>query len=172
MTLRPLVVVLLVITTAAIQSVLFPHLAVGGYRPDLLLLVTVGFALRDGPLTGTRVGVAAGLVADLMATQTPLGLGVLIHACVGAGIGLLRPYLSSDSLTAPLVSASTTGFLATAAFGFGARAFGDTLLSTVTVLETALVVGVYNTVLALPAIGLVTRLTRRWPPGQTSATIG
>lgn len=171
MTLRPLVVVLLVVTTAAIQSVVFPYLTVGGYRPDLLLLLTVGFALRDGALPGIRIGIACGLVADLMATQTPLGLGILVHAVVGAGVGVLRPYLAPDSLTAPLVSAGATGVLGTLAFGLGARAFGESLLTTSIVLETALMVGIYNTVLAVPVIGAVTKLTRKWPPGQTSATI-
>jgi len=52
------VVALVLLTGAVMQTALFPLLPLGGFRPDLLLLVVVAMALRDGPLVGIRVGPA------------------------------------------------------------------------------------------------------------------
>ena len=52
---RVFVVTLVLVTTALMQTSLVPFLALGGYRPDLLLLITIAFAVEDGLLPGLRI---------------------------------------------------------------------------------------------------------------------
>ena len=67
------VVALVLVTAAIVQTSLVPFLTLSGFRPDLLLLVTIAFALRDGLLPGLRIGFAAGLLVDLLRNQSPVG---------------------------------------------------------------------------------------------------
>ncbi|MBA2528472.1 MAG: rod shape-determining protein MreD, partial [Euzebyales bacterium] len=50
------------LTALLLQTVVLPAVAVAGWRPDLVGLTVVAFALADGPDTGARYGFTAGLV--------------------------------------------------------------------------------------------------------------
>lgn len=167
---RALVIALLLVTAAVLQTALFPTVTLLGFRPDLLLLLVVAFALRDGPLAGLRVGFAAGLLTDLLAAQTPIGLAVLIHTGIGYGIGVARPYLAPESITAPLLLTCFSSIVGTGAFGLLAVLLGDERLPTSYLLQAALVVGLYNTLLAPVVLALVRRLAERFPLSGHAAT--
>ncbi|MDP8932208.1 MAG: rod shape-determining protein MreD, partial [Actinomycetota bacterium] len=98
---RAIVIALLLFTAAVLQTALFPHITLAGFRPDLLLLTAV-FALREGPLTGTAVGFGAGMLGDLLLAHPPLGLSGIVLLAVGYAVGVLRPYLAVGSVTPPL----------------------------------------------------------------------
>lgn len=163
MILRTVVIAVVLLVAAVLQTALFPFLSLGGFRPDLLLLVTAAFALRDGALTGTRVGFAAGLLADLLLDQAAVGLTALVFVGVGYAVGLARPYLVADSVTAPLVAAFATGIVATGLYGVLSRLLGDQRFTTELIGQTALLVALYNTLLAPVVVGGITRLTHRFP---------
>ena len=93
------VLMLGVVLTLALlfQSVVASAVGIQGWRPDLVLLTVVAFALADGPGTGARYGFAAGLVADLLSGPGHLvGLSALVFLLVGDGLGRIRPYLSGS----------------------------------------------------------------------------
>lgn len=161
---RVLAIGLLLTTAGVAQTALFPFLTLAGFRPDLLLLVAVGFGLRDGPLTGMRVGFAAGLLSDLLLHQSAVGLTALVFLGVGYAVGVARPYLALESVTAPVILAFVSGVLATAGYGVLSRLLGDQRFSLELILQAALFVALYNTLLAPVVVGLLTRLTRRFPP--------
>lgn len=162
-------IALALVTAALLQTALFPELALAGFRPDLLLLVTIGFALREGAAAGTRVGFAAGILNDLLLNQSPVGLSALVLMAVGYGVGVARPYLAPESVTAPLIFAFVTGIAGTAFYGLLSRLLGDERFTSTLVLQASLFVALYNTLLAPIVVGVVTRLTRHFP--LESATV-
>lgn len=160
---RIALVALVLVTAVILQTAVFPYITIAGFRPDLLLLVVTGFALRDGSLSGVRVGFAAGLVADLLLNQSAVGLSVLVFIGVGYTVGLARPYLAPESVTAPLLMAFLSGLLGTAGYGVLSRLLGDERYTLLLVAQASSFVALYNTLLAPVVIGAVTRLGRRVP---------
>lgn len=160
---RTLALALVLVTAAVLETALFPALSLLAVRTDLLLLVVVAVALRDGPLPGLRVGVAAGLLADLLLSQSPAGLSILVMTVIGYGVGVARPYLAPDSWTAPILLAFVSGLLGTAAYGTLAMLLGDDRVSTTLIAQASLSVAMTNALLAPAVVGSVTRLTERFP---------
>jgi rod shape-determining protein MreD len=163
--LRLVVVTLLLVTAALLQTALFPFLSLAGFRPDLLLLVVVAVALADGPMAGGRVGFAAGLLSDLLVSQAQVGLAALVFGGIGFAIGMARPYLAPESITAPLILAFLSGAFGTAAYGILALLLGEERVTLPLLLQASLLVALYNTLLAPLALGLLHRLSDRFPLG-------
>ncbi|GGI06807.1 rod shape-determining protein MreD [Egicoccus halophilus] len=163
MIVRVLAVGLLLVTGALLQTALFPLVTIGGFRPDLLLLVTVAVALRDGPLSGLRVGFAAGLLTDLLVSQSPVGLAALVFTVVGLAVGLARPYLALESLTAPLIVAFLSGLLGTAGYGLLSLLLGEDRMTPTLLVQGSVAVALYNTLLAPAVLALVRPLSHHFP---------
>lgn len=159
---RPLVIGVLLFAAAVLQTALFPHLAIAGYRPDLLLLLTALFALNEGPATGTGVGFAAGLLGGLLGADAPLGVGALVLMVTGYLVGVARPRIPHDSAAGPLMVSFTTGLLATGGYALLARLLGN-VGYTALALEASLMVGLYNTLLTPAVQPLIRDVTRRVP---------
>lgn len=160
---RVLVITLMLVVAAVLQTSVFPSLTFLGFSPDLLLLAAVALAMRDGPMSGARVGAVAGLLTDLLVVQAPVGLGMLVFTIVGYGVGFARPYLASDSITAPLLLTFVSGGLATGAYGLASYVFVDQSSDTAMLVRASIAVALYNTLLAPVAITLMRRLSNRFP---------
>lgn len=169
MIVRTAAIGLLLLTAAVLQTALFPAIGLGGFRPNLLLLVVLGVALRDGALPGLRVGFAAGLIADLLTTQAPVGLAVLVLTGIGYTVGAARPYLAPGSITAPLLLAFTSGLLGTAGYGVLSALLGDSRVTFELLVQASVGVAVFNTLLAPIVLGLVRRLSDRFPLDGSAA---
>jgi rod shape-determining protein MreD len=167
---RAIVIALLLVSAALLQTALFQHLAIAGFRPDLLLLVTAAFALRDGPLTGTGVGFVAGLLSDLLLVDAPIGPYTAVLLVIGYGVGRLRPYIPGGSITAPIAVAFATGVLGTAGYALLSRLLGDPRFTLDLITAAALLIGLYNTLLAPPVFALTEVLSRRFPPQRAAPT--
>jgi rod shape-determining protein MreD len=154
---------LLLVTAAVLQTALFPAAGLGGFRPNLLLLVVLGVALSDGALPGLRVGFAAGLLADLLTTQAPVGLSTLVLTGIGYTVGVARPYLAPGSFTAPLLLAFVSGLLGTAGYGVLAALLGESRVTLALLVQASLGVALFNTLLAPVVLGIVRRLSERFP---------
>ena len=163
MIVRTLVVAALLLAAVVLETALFPALTLFGFRPDLLLLTTVVFATRDGPLTGVRIGASAGLVGDLLVSSSPVGLGVLLYGVAGALVGWSRPYLAPNSVSAPLLLATGASVLATAAYGVLASLLADERVSAGLVIQAAIAVGLYNALLTPAVQAGVRRVTDTFP---------
>jgi rod shape-determining protein MreD len=70
-----------------LQTTVLSRLPLPGATPDLVLVLVVGLALVRGPLVGSLLGFAAGLLADLGADRE-LGRTALVLALVGYAAGL------------------------------------------------------------------------------------
>lgn len=170
MTARIAVLALTLVTVAIIETSVLPFLPVTGLAPDLLLLVTMAIALKDGPQAGLRVGFAAGLLADLLVAQMPVGSATLVLTSIGGIVGTARPYLASQSITAPLLLAFLTGALGTAAYGSLSLLLGDGRVTWELLAGSAVRVGLLNTLLAPVALAGIDRLTTRFPLRSASTT--
>jgi rod shape-determining protein MreD len=165
--LRTLVVGLVLFTAALVQTSILPLITLSGFRPDLLLLVTIAFALQDGLLTGLRVGFAAGVLTDLLLNGSPVGLTALVFIGVAYAVGLARPYLAPESVTAPMIMAAMGTMLGVAGYGLFAAVLAEEPTSIDLVMQASIVSGVYAVLLAPAVMALVRRLSRQFPTEQS-----
>jgi rod shape-determining protein MreD len=160
---RSAVVAVVLILALVLQTSLFPAIAIAGFRPDLLLLVTAVVALRDGTMSGLRVGAAAGLLTDLLLTDAHLGLSVVTHVGVAYALATVRPYLTMGSpFLGPAVGFSTA-VVGTLAHGALSTLLADTLADGLRLMTAAIAAGVWATLLWPVVDGLLRRTLGRFP---------
>jgi len=110
---RTAVLVAVIVTALLLQTAVFPELTLLGVKPELLYLVTVIFAVLEGPAEGAVVGFVSGLAQDFMLNM-PKGITALTLTMLGYTVGLARQYITSPSplLPAVLVALGTAGGVA------------------------------------------------------------
>jgi rod shape-determining protein MreD len=110
---RVLVLVAVIVTALLLQTTVFPELTLLGVKPELLYLVTVIFAVLQGPAEGAVVGFVGGLAQDFMLNM-PKGITALTLTMLGYTVGLARQFITSPSplLPAILVGLGTAGGVA------------------------------------------------------------
>jgi rod shape-determining protein MreD len=160
---RTLMLTLVLLTAAVIETAIIPFLPIRGLEVNLILLIVLAIALHDGAQPGVRVGFAGGLVVDLLVAQAPVGSATLVLTAIGGMVGTARPYLSAASVTAPLILAFSTAVLATAAYGSMSLVLGEERVTWEAVASASLRVGLFNTLLAPAALAGVRRLSARFP---------
>jgi rod shape-determining protein MreD len=154
-------------TALLLQAVVAPAFDVGGWRPDLVLLTVVAFAIADGHATGARYGFAAGLCADLLSGGSQLvGLTALVFLLVGDGIGRLRPYLSGTGRIGEAALGALAGAVAFGLFG-GLSLLLDIGTFTPLLLLEGLIATALWTALLTPVVTAVLRpIARRFPVAE------
>lgn len=160
------VLTLVLVTAAILQTSLLPFLSVSGFRPDLLLLLTIAIALRDGLLAGLRVGFAAGVLADLLLNESPVGLTALIFVGVAYAVGVARPFLAPDSWTAPVILSVMGTLVGVAGYGLLAAVLAEDPIAVGLIVQASVVSAVYALLLAPVVDGLVRRLSAQFPVEQ------
>lgn len=161
-------VVLLVLVTAAIlQTSLLPLLALSGFRPDLLLLVTIAFALHDGLLSGMRVGFAAGVLNDLLLSASPVGLTALVFVGIAYAVGVARPFLAPESFTAPLILSVLGTLVGVGGYGVLSAVLAEDPIGIGLVVQAAVVSSLYAALLAPIVMGLIGRLSAQFPVDES-----
>jgi rod shape-determining protein MreD len=150
---------LLVVTTAVLQSTLFPDLRLFGAAPDLGLVATIAVAYRVGPERGALYGFANGLVIDLF-LQTPFGLSALSFAVVGYCVGILQAGMSREVRFAAPIFGGIGGLLGGFLFVAVAALAGQDQVLAVRTIYVLLLAAVYDALLAyalFPAAKWATR---------------
>lgn len=159
-------VALVLVTTAILQTSLLPTLSLSGFRPDLLLLLVIAFALRDGLLTGLRVAFTAGVLVDLLLNESPVGLTALVYVGIAYAVGVARPYLAPDSLSAPMILSVAGTLVGVAGYGMLSAVLAEDPVSLDLVATAALVSSLYALLLAPIVMGIVRRLSDQFPIEQ------
>lgn len=153
-----------------LQSVVAPAVSVAGWRPDLVLLTVVGFALADGAGTGARYGFVAGLSADLLSGGGQLvGLTALVFLLVGDGLGRLRPYLSGSGRAGGVALGGLAGALSFAAIGGLSLLLDLGQFTPLLLLEGVVATALWTALLAPLVLGPLAALTRRHPVADGAA---
>ncbi|MGO9195850.1 MAG: rod shape-determining protein MreD [Acidimicrobiales bacterium] len=135
-----------------LQVGIFQQVDIAGAHPDAFLLVAIAAGLVAGPQLGAIVGFVTGLVADLFVV-TPFGLSSLCYVLVAFTVGLAASLPGGRAphafrLVATLV-ASIGGTLLYAGL---AVLIGQPHIPRGELVNVLLVVGIANTILAVPAI--------------------
>lgn len=156
------------LTALLLQTVVFAHLSIAGWRPNIVLVTVVAFALADGPPTGMRYGFSAGLATDLLSGAGLVGLSALVYLVVGYAIGLLRPYVAGTVLTGQVAVAGVAGALAVLAHGVIALLLDVVPFTPSSVLVGAVVIGAYDALVAPFVFRPVQALSTRLPAGTAT----
>lgn len=133
-----------------LQSTLLPYVAVGGVKPDLLLVLAVLVGLVFGTRSGLLAGLVAGLLKDLFLGKY---LGLFTFTCVMAGYlaGLFQTKVFKGNLLVP-VGVVTLVTLLHGFLVFGLLRTAGLPLSGIAVLWRILIPEVTYNVLLVPLI--------------------
>lgn len=99
---RTLALAAVIVTALLLQSTVFTQIKLVGVRPELLYVVTILMAIREGPAEGAIVGFAGGMAQDFLLDQ-PKGITALTLTLLGYTVGLARQYIVSPSPLLPTV---------------------------------------------------------------------
>lgn len=157
--------------TLLLQTVVAPAFSVGGWRPDLLLVTVVGFALADGAQTGARYGFAAGLGADLLSGPGQLvGITALVLLLVGYILGGLRPYLPGTARAGESVLGAVAGAVTFAMTGGMALLLDVRQFTIATIIQGLVATAVWTAILAPLLCRPLARLSYRYSGADGAAT--
>lgn len=163
---RFLTLTAVIVVALLAQTTVFADVRLLGARPELMYLLTIVFALLEGPSSGAITGFASGMAQDFLLNQ-PKGITALTLTLVGYAVGLLRQYIVSPSpiLPALMVAGGTFGgvlFYGVVSFLLGQ--FDSTVLY---LLRVATLAAVYNAILT----PLLYPLLRRLADGSRSQRV-
>ena len=171
--LRILLVIFIIILSYVIQTGIFPYLALGGIKPNLLLIVTASLGYFLGDRGGIAAGLLCGLLWDLF--SGPLfGLEMIILSLTGYLCGKFRRllYVEDFAFPAALVCISDLffGFLNyVALFLFRGRLNLPSWFRLVMLPEM-----LYTVLVSVPVFALLRLVYDRWiriRPSQISETL-
>lgn len=146
--------VVLMALVAVLQSTILQFASIAGVQPDLVLIVLVFIANRNGSLIGQLAGLGAGVVLDVIGLS-PLGFFALVYTIVGALYGVTRGKMFVDPVFMPVIFAIVglvvKGLLGVALAGiFGISGVASRVFSTAYLIELG-----YTAVLAPVLFGLL-----------------
>ena len=97
---RVLVLIVVLVTALLLQTTIFSDVTLLRAKPELVYLVTIVFAILEGPNTGAVVGFFGGMEQEFLSVA-PKGITALTLTLLGYVIGLLRQYIVSPSPALP-----------------------------------------------------------------------
>lgn len=86
-----------------LQSTLFSHLTVAGVKPDVILVLLIFYSLLHGPTEGALMGLAGGLLQDLLFGQN-IGMNTLSKLATGYVFGALEKKIYKENLLIPMIA--------------------------------------------------------------------
>jgi rod shape-determining protein MreD len=155
---RAVSVALVVVTALLVQSTVFADLRLLGVRPELMYLVTISFALLEGPNEGAVVGFTGGLAQDFL-LNVPKGITALTLTLVGYTVGLVRQYIVSPSPLIPTIVVATATALGIAFYEVVSFLLGAFDQPATQGVRVALLAGLYNAVLTPILYPLLRRIS-------------
>jgi rod shape-determining protein MreD len=142
---------LVLVVAALLQAGLVSWLNIGGYVPDLMLLMAIAGGAVLGTDRGALVGFASGLITDLMVT-TPFGMWALVGCLCGAVAGSLRQSAALRNRARRWLTFAAIGVGATFTFVVLARLTDQADLRPIDVSAAALLIGLVAAALSRPAM--------------------
>ena len=101
---KPLVIFVILLVCALLETALLSNVVFLPVVPDLLLLVVLYISVQNGPLTGEATGFVSGLLLDFL-TAAPLGLNCLLRTLFGFFTGLFHDVLNISKIMIPAMLA-------------------------------------------------------------------
>ncbi len=154
---RTLTFIAIIVAALLLQTTVFADVRLLGARPELMYLVTIVFAMLEGPVSGAIAGFAGGMAQDFLLNQ-PKGITALALTLLGYSVGLLRQYIVSPSPLVPIVLVSFGTFGGVVFYGVVAFLLGQLSTSWGYLFRVAALSGVYNGILTPILYPLLRRL--------------
>ena len=155
---RAVTLALIILTAILLQSTLFGEIRLIGARPELLYLVTILIAMREGPSEGAIAGFAGGMALDFLLNQ-PKGITALTLTILGYVVGQLRQYIVSTSPWLPSILVVIGTFFGVVFFGILSFLLGQLDVSVAYLLKTAFLSAIYNGLLTPIVYPILRRVT-------------
>ncbi|MFE7514753.1 rod shape-determining protein MreD [Streptomyces sp. NPDC057540] len=153
----------LIVVALVVQVSVLARLQLPGAVPDLVLLTVVGLALVYGPVSGSLIGFAAGLLADLAPpADHAAGRYALVLCVIGYLVGLARPENGRlTSATGPMAVVVAAAVGSTLLYAGVGALVGDTAARHVGLGFLLFTAALYDLLLAPFTVPLIMALARR-----------
>jgi rod shape-determining protein MreD len=143
---RALTLTAVIVMALLLQTTVFADVRLLGARPELMYLVTILFAMLEGPPSGAVTGFVGGMAQDFLLNQ-PKGITALTLTLLGYAVGLLRQYIVSPSPLLPVFLVSAGTFLGVVFYGAVSFLLGQMDTSWVYLVRVAALSAAYNAIL-------------------------
>lgn len=143
---RTVLLVVVIVTALLLQTTIFADVRLLGARPELMYLLTISFAVLEGPASGAATGFAGGMVQDFLLNQ-PKGITALTLTLLGYAIGMLRTYIVSPSAILPVVLVAGGTFGGVVFYGIVSFLLGQLDTSWPYLFRVAALSALYNAIL-------------------------
>ncbi len=163
---RFLTLAAVIVAALLLQTTVFADVRLLGARPELMYLITIVFALLEGPSSGAVAGFAGGMAEDFLLNQ-PKGITALTLTLLGYTIGLLRQYIVSPSPVVPVLVVAGGTFGGVLFYGLVSFLLGQFDTTALYLFRVAALSAVYNAILT----PLVYPLLRRLAEGSRSQRV-
>ena len=163
---RTLLLAAVIVTGLLIQSTILADVRLLGARPELMYLLTISFAILEGPSSGAIAGFVAGMAQDFLLNQ-PKGITALTLTLLGYAVGLLRQYIVTPSPLLPVTLVASGTFVGELFYGLVAFLLGQLDVTALYLVRVAALAAVYNAVLT----PIVFPVLRRAAEGSRSQRI-
>lgn len=155
---RVLTLTLVIPTALLLQTTVFSEIQLFGAKPQLLYLITIVIAMREGPRDGAIVGFVGGMAQDFLLNQ-PKGITALTLTLLGYAIGMARQYIVSTSPLLPTILVAAGTFSATLFYAVVRFLLGQPNLGIGFAARTAFLAGLYGAILTPLFYPVVRRLS-------------
>lgn len=107
---RTILTVLFVLVCYILQCTLFPKLALGSVKPNLMIIVTAAFGFMRGTKEGMLIGFFSGLLMDIQFGNI-IGLYALIYMLAGYVNGMFEQMYYDEDIKLPLILTAASEFV-------------------------------------------------------------
>lgn len=107
---RIILTVLFVLVCYILQCTLFPKLALGSVKPNLMIIVTAAFGFMRGTKEGMLIGFFSGLLMDIQFGNI-IGLYALIYMLAGYVNGMFEQMYYDEDIKLPLILTAASEFV-------------------------------------------------------------
>jgi len=135
-----------IVTALLLQTTVFADIRLLGARPELMYLITIVFAMLEGPSSGAIAGFSGGMAQDFFLDQ-PKGITALVLTLLGYTVGMLRQYIVSPSPALPVFLVAGGTFAGVLFYGLVAFLLGQLDTGLLYLLRVAFLSAVYNAIL-------------------------
>ena len=154
---------LVLVTAMVVHTVVLSQFRFFGIMPDLMLLLAVAAGLEAGTAYGAVGGFISGMIADLF-LPTPLGLSALVYCLTGYATGVTKAGLLEAAWWFPMVIVFVGSSAGMGLFALAGTMLGEKGLLGLHLVNVMLVVGIFNTMMALPVLRVVRWALAGRPP--------
>jgi rod shape-determining protein MreD len=163
---RPLLLAAVILTALILQTTVFSDVNLLGAKPELMYLLTICFAVLEGPASGAVTGFAGGMAQDFL-LDSPKGITALTLTLLGYAVGMARQYIVSPSPVLPVFLVALGTFGGVVFHGVVSFLLGQLGIGWLYLFRVALLSAVYNAILT----PLLFPLLRRAAEGSRSRRV-